>query len=353
MIRAMTYVKPPRLRRGDAVAVISPSWGGPAAYPDVFDAGLATLREELGLRVIEYPTARLPDAILSNDPRRRAADVVEAFANPEVRAVIASIGGDDSIRLLPHLASHGDVIRAHPKVLMGYSDTATLLVFVHLLGLVTFNGPAVMAGLAQASALPPEHLAHLRAMLFDAPSELEYRPFPWWSEGYPDWADPANARRVAAPRPATGFRWLQGSGVHTGTLFGGCLDVLELLKGTASWPTDAAFWRGRVLFLETSEEAPPVVFVRRALRNYGVQGAFDGLAALLIGRGRGYPEATRRELEAAIVDVVAREFGRANLPIIAELDFGHTDPQWIMPLGVSIEVDCDARRLRLVEPAVT
>src|SRR5262245_28674095 len=107
--RAMTYVKPPRLRRGDAVAVISPSWGGPAAYPHVFDAGLATLRDQLGLRVVEYPTARLPGDVLVNDPRRRAADVLAAFADPEIRAVIASIGGDDSIRLLPHLDDHADL----------------------------------------------------------------------------------------------------------------------------------------------------------------------------------------------------------------------------------------------------
>jgi muramoyltetrapeptide carboxypeptidase LdcA involved in peptidoglycan recycling len=86
------------------------------------------------------------------------------------------------------------------------------------------------------------------------------------------------------------------------------------------------------------------------LRAFGVQGIFDRVAGVLVGRARDHSAAERATLEATIQAVVADEFGRPDLPIVANLDFGHTDPQWVLPLGVRAELDVDARTLRLVEP---
>ncbi|MDQ3037327.1 MAG: LD-carboxypeptidase [Myxococcota bacterium] len=336
--------KPRRLARGDTVAVVSPSWGGPAAFPHVLEAGLRVLREELGLRVREYPHTRAAAA----SPAERAADLHAAFADPDTRAVIASIGGVDSVRLLPLLDP--SVFRADDKILLGYSDTTTLLTYVHVhTGLVTFLGPSVMAGLGQARALPPAFAEHVRAMLFDAPASHRYQPYAAYCEGYLPWSDPANAGQVAPLRPHPGWRWVQGRGVVRGRLFGGCADTLESVKGTRFWP-EPSFWAGRVLVLETSEEAPPPRTVARWLRNYGVSGVFDVAAGLLLGRPRGYTDAQRVELADAARAIVAGEFGRTELPIVADLDFGHTDPQWILPFGCELEIDCDARTLTLLEP---
>lgn len=346
----MTFVRPARLRAGDTVAVLSPSWGGAAVFPHIFDGGLAALRDAFGLRVREYPTTRAAPAELERDPAARARDLCAAFADPEVRAVIAAIGGDDSVRLLPHLDP--EIIRRNPKILMGYSDTTTLLAYVAQLGIVTFQGPSVMAGFAQLPSLPPAFAAHVRAVLFEGPEELAYEPYQAFSEGYPDWGDPANTGKIHPTRPSAGWRVLQGEGKARGELFGGCIEVLEFLKGTRFWPAPS-FWEGKVLFFETSEESPPPVQVRRMLRNYALQGAFDRAAALLFGRPRGYTDAQKEQLEQDIVGVVADELGRADLPIVAEMDFGHTDPQHILPLGVPIEIDCEARTARLCAPAVS
>ncbi|WP_206191306.1 LD-carboxypeptidase, partial [Streptomyces niveiscabiei] len=86
---APTY--PPKPSPGDRVAVVSPSAGLPGLFPRPFDLGLARLREEFGLVPVEYPTTRRMGAT----PRERAADLHAAFADPEIKAVIASIGGDD------------------------------------------------------------------------------------------------------------------------------------------------------------------------------------------------------------------------------------------------------------------
>jgi len=115
-------IRPPRLSAGDAVAVVSPSWGGPALYPHIFDAGLRVLREHFGLRVKEYPSARARPDYLRDNPRARADDLNAAFCDPEVHAIVASIGGDDSVRLLPYLDA--DALRANPKVLRSHALSA-------------------------------------------------------------------------------------------------------------------------------------------------------------------------------------------------------------------------------------
>lgn len=348
----MEILRPERLRPGDTVAVLSPSWGGPSIFPHVFDLGLRTLREDLGLNVIEYPTARADADWLYQNPKARAEDLNHAFADPTIRAIIASIGGDDSVRILPFLDLPS--ILANPKILMGYSDTTTLLTYLNQRGLVTFNGPSIMAGFAQSRHLPAEFLPHIRSILFQPTDSYEYQPYPAWANQYRDWNTPGYDGETAPLTPNhEGWRWLQGVGCHTGRLFGGCLDVLEFLKGTRFWPApDSAFWEGRLLFLETSEDKPTVDQVRYALRNYGSQGVYERASGLLLGRARDYTPEEKERLYTSAVQVVSGEFGASHLPILANLDFGHTDPQWILPLGGAAEIDCDARTLRLIEPAV-
>ena len=341
--------KPPRLRVGDTVAVVSTSWGGPSVFPHVFDRGVDVLRRVFGLEVRELPTARMAARDLAADPRRRAEDLNAAFADPTVRAIVCSIGGTDSVRILEHL--NPSLALADPKILLGFSDSATQLTFYNQAGLVTFNGPSVMAGFAQLEQFEGA-AEHVRAQLFEPTATYDYRPFGDWAVSYPDWSDASNAGAVGERRAHDGWRWLQGGGRAEGRLFGGCADTLEGLKGTRFWP-EPAFWEDRILFLETSEDKPGPETVGSWLRNYGVQGVFDRVAAVLIGRARGYSDAEKAELDEMVLRVVAREFGAENLPIVTNLDFGHTDPQWILPLGIRAEVDTDARTFRLLEPAVT
>ena len=345
----MEYVKPRRLRAGDKVAIVSTSWGGPHVYPHVFDQGLAVLRDRFGLDIKEYPTTRMSPSELATNPHQRAADLNAAFADTSVSAVIASIGGDDSARILHYLDS--DAIRANPKILLGYSDTSTQLMFCHNLGLVTFYGPSVMAGFAQLLNFP-EAETHIRKLLFKSDEACHYEPFPQWTNGYAKWKEPDNAGRVDELHPHDGWRWLNGSGSHSGRLFGGCFDVLEFIKGTRHWPAEQ-FWQDRIVFLESSEEEPSISQIRRWLFNYGVQGVFDHATGLLIGRARGYTVDQKAELDKMILETIVHQFGARDLPIVTNMDFGHTDPQWILPLGISAELDCELKTLRLLEAAVT
>lgn len=344
----MEYVKPRRLCAGDTVAVVSTSWGGPSVFPHVFDQGLTVLRDRFGLRIKEFPTARMSAVELAANPQRRAADLNSAFADESVSAIFVSIGGDDSARILQYLDP--ELIRANPKIIIGFSDTTTQLVFCHDLGLVTFYGPSVMAGFAQLLNFP-ETEAHIRKMLFEPDDKYGFEPYSRWSNGYAKWSEPGNAGRVAELHPHDGWSWINGSGIRSGKLFGGCFEVLEFLKGTRHWPT-SEYWNDRIVFLETSEDKPSIAQIRYWLFNYGVQGVFERAAGLLIGRARDYSGDEKVKLNQMIFETVVKQFGARDLPIVTNMDFGHTEPQWILPLGIKAELDCELQTFRLLEPAV-
>lgn len=338
-------IKPKKLQKGDNVAIVSPSWGGPSLFPLSYELGIKVL-ENLGLKIKEFPSARKDAGFLDKNPKFRAKDINDAFADEEIKAIFVSIGGDDSIRILPFLDFK--IIRKNPKIIMGYSDTTTLLTYFNQLGLVALYGPTIMAGFSQWDSLGEKFQEHIKTILFKNPETYNYRPYDFYYEGYPDWTKKSNIGKLKIPSKNCGWNWLQGNSVIQGELFGGCIEVLEFMKATKFWPKDN-FWDGKILFLETSEDKPTPEQVKYMLRNYGMQGIFDRISALIISRARDYSEKEKKELNKNILKIVREEFGKKNLPIITNMDFGHTDPQWILPLGIKAEIDCHKKEFKLIE----
>jgi len=341
----MDFKKPAKLNQGDTVAIVSPSWGGPSVFPHIYENGLKVL-QEWGLKIKEFPTARMDAAFTRANPQVRAKDINDAFADPEVKAVFASIGGDDSVRILPFLDKK--IIAENPKILMGYSDTSTLHVFSNLQGLITFYGPSIMAGFSQMDSLPESFKSHVREILFEPKESYEYQSYGKYCGGYPDWANKENLGKVNPMKSDDGWHWLQGNGQVQGELFGGCIEVLEMMKATDFWPSQD-FWKDKIFFLETSEEKPSIHYIDHVLRNYGMLGVFDKISGFIFSRARDYSDEEKKELEDKIVSIVAKEFGKPNLPIIANFDVGHTDPQLVLPLGVKAEIDCENKKVKLAE----
>jgi len=341
----MDYKKPARLNKGDTVAVVSPSWGGQNVFPHVYENGLEVLRE-WGLKVREFPTARMDADFLRANPKIRARDINDAFADKQVKAIFVSIGGDDSVRILPFLDKK--VIAENPKILMGFSDTSTLHVFANQQGLVTFYGPSIMAGFSQMESLPERFKAHVREILFEPKDVYEYKAYEEYCDGYPDWADKENTGKINQVKSNDGWHWLQGNERVEGVVFGGCMEVLEMMKATNFWPPQD-FWQDKIFFLETSEEKPALHYIDHVLRNYGMLGVYERIKGFIFGRARDFSDKEKKELEKKIISIVVEEFNKPDLPIVANFDIGHTDPQLVLPLGIKVEIDCRSKKIKLTE----
>jgi muramoyltetrapeptide carboxypeptidase LdcA involved in peptidoglycan recycling len=343
----MRYPAKPKL--GDRVAVISPSAGLPAVYPDVYECGLRRLRDNFGLEPVEFPTTRAFGA----PARDRARDVEAAFRDPSVTAVLATIGGNDLIAVVPHIDPA--VLRDHPKPFFGYSDNTNLLHLLYTQGVVSYHGGSVMVHLGRGGAMHPVTEASLRAALFSsgwvpltASADYTDEPGEW---GSPDFLD-------GPPRmfPSAGWDWDgPSSGVVEGALWGGNLEVMSWMLAAGRIGPSADF-AGCVLLIETSEDMPPAVEVYRMLRNMGERGLLGGFPAILVGRAKSWDReqplgpsekvAYASDQSAAVLRAVA-EYAPSAV-VVLDLDVGHTDPQQILPYGGQVRVDAAARTVSVL-----
>ncbi len=344
-------VKPQALRPGDRVAIVSTSWGGPAVFPHRYEAGKRYLAGAFDLVPVEMPHALREADWLDRNPQARAADIHMAFADPSIRGVIASIGGDDAIRLIPYIDL--SVIADNPKVFLGYSDPTVLHFACLKAGLCSFYGPTIMAGFAENGGMHDYAENALRKAIFETAPIGEIEPNrQGWTVEYLPWKDPASQNQRRKLTPSAGPRTLQGTGTVKGRLIGGCAEVLEMLKGSDWWPP-LDYWNGAILFYETSEEAPAAALVLRWLRNFTAQGILPRLSAIVLGRPGGQTDEAYRQGQERAVLRALNEAGLSHLPVLVELDFGHTDPIATLPYGVMAEVDCTRSRLKILEAGVS
>ena len=343
-------LKPPKLNLGDKIATVSLSWGGPSVFPYRYQVGVQQLQDEFGLQVVEMPNTLRDADWLARNPEARADDLMLAFSDSSIKAIFSTTGGDDSIRMLPFIDLN--IIRNNPKIFMGYSDTTISHLVCYKAGLVSFYGPSIMAEFAENGGLFPYMVQSLRKTLFSSDVIGEIQPSTeGWTVEFLDWKDSTNQQRRRKLQPSTGWKFLQGNGIHRGHLIGGCLEVLDWTRGTEIFPDD---WENAILFLETSEEAPPPETVTRLLRVFAAMGILGQLSGILFGRpGGNIPPDTFEAYDRAILQVVNDEQGLSDLPVITHMDFGHTSPMFLLPYGVQAEIDCEKKQFSILENAVT
>ncbi|WP_328694964.1 MULTISPECIES: S66 family peptidase [unclassified Streptomyces] len=337
---------PAKPRPGDRVAVVSPASGLPGILPLPYELGLRRLREEFGLEPVEYPSTRK----MGSTPQERAADLHAAFCDPTVKAVIASIGGDDQITVLPHLDR--ELLRANPKPFFGYSDNTNLLVFLEHLGIVGYHGGSVMVELGRPGAMHPLTAESLRAALFTHDAH-EIVPAKESGRVNARWEDPRTFDDEPAMLPVDGWTWHNAGRVVEGASWGGELEILSWLLMADRGIRPVAEYAGRVLFLETSEEMPGAGQVYRILRNMGERGLLRQFPALLMGRAKHWsfeqplePEAGQRyrDRQREAVLRALSEYAPDTMAVF-DVDLGHTDPQVVVPYGGRVRVDGVARRI--------
>jgi muramoyltetrapeptide carboxypeptidase LdcA involved in peptidoglycan recycling len=336
----------PKVRPGDRVAVVSPSYAAPAQFPELHEQAMRRLRDDFGVEPVEYPTTRRLNASAAD----RAADLTAAYADPTIRAVLATIGGDDQITVLPYLDPKPFV--SDPKPFFGYSDNTNLLNWLWNQGVAGYHGGSTMVHIARGAGLQPVHADSLRAALFTG-GQHQIHPVERFSDEELSWADPASLTRSAPSAPSPGWIWRQPDTVVTAPTWGGNLEILHWNLAAGRWIRPVEDYAGCVLLLETSEEMPPAEEVYRMLRNAGERGLLRQFPAVLVATAKGSaignertPEQRQRyrDEQRAAIERALNQYNPDAMAVFG-VDFGHTDPQWVLPYGGLVTVDGPARRI--------
>jgi muramoyltetrapeptide carboxypeptidase LdcA involved in peptidoglycan recycling len=337
---AKSFKPVPRAHSGDRVAILSPASAAPAISPALHEQAMGRLTEATGLIPVEYPTTRQ----LNASAEARAADVTAAFADPDIRAVLATIGGDDQVTVIPHIDAA--VLAENPKPFLGYSDNTNLHNHLWNLGVPSFYGGSTQVHLGPGPSLDDIHLRSLRAALLDG-GRLELTE-PGESEDYGHpWDDPRALTEFGA-REATGpWTWAGPGAVVSGRSWGGCIEVIDQIALAGRLPAVSDL-ENAILLLETGGEAPPAVQVKRWVRALGERGVLEVVAGVLVARppvselGTPRPPAAERaRLRTAQRDTLLEQVARYNpaAVVCVGVPFGHTRPQWIIPHGGLITLD--------------
>ncbi len=301
----------PKLKNGDMIRVIAPSFSASIFKPNLLHSAEDTLKR-MGLFTSYGAHVQEIDQFRSSSVASRVADIHAAFEDPDVHGVISVIGGWSSNQLLQSLDYA--LIRANPKVLCGFSDLDALVAAVQAqTGLVTYSGPHhIFFGQKQAFDYTRDHFE--KATMSNDPFALE--PSSHWSDD--DWVTNQDQRNLIEN---PGLKIIQ-DGTATGKVVGCNLNTLTLLQGTPYMPDLDEV----ILFIEEAKFSNPFQF-DRDLQSLLQQ---KGLKAKGLVIGRFQPGAMTDE---QLLGILQSKQELKNIPIITGADFGHTDPKGTIPIG--------------------
>jgi muramoyltetrapeptide carboxypeptidase len=303
-------IQPLRLNKGDTVSIVAPA--GPIEKRDALERGIATL-ERMGFRAKFDDRIFQSSRYLAGTDAARAEELMQAFEDPSVQAVISLRGGYGCSRLIPLLEEKR--LRPHPKIFMGFSDLTTLhLFFGKRFGWITIHGP--MATSSALGDITPAEEQHLLSL----------------------WTDPGYHPTFGLSQFET---WVPG--VAEGMLTGGCLSIIAASIGT---PYEINT-EGKILFLEDQGEAP--YRIDRMLTHLYLAGKLQSLAGIVLGD---FPDCEPTQGNYTVSDVLEEILSELNVPIIANFPAGHAALNWAIPLGAKARIDANAGTIAFLDSAV-
>ncbi len=352
----MQYAR--KWRKGDKVAVVSLSSGilGEDFCSHTIEIGVKRLKE-YGLEPVFMPNALRGVLYLQDHPEARAEDLKTAFLDDSIAGIICAIGGDDTYRLLPYLMEDAEFIQAvqeNPKLFTGFSDTTINHLMFYKLGLSTYYGPNFICDLGE---MAEEMLPYSRKAFESYLEGNELREIvssEVWYEERTDFSRAAIGTERKAHREEHGFELLQGSEVFQGALLGGCLESLYDILTSTRYADEKEVcgkygifpekeeWKGKILFIETSEEKPVPELFRKALCALKEKGVFDAVNGVLVGKPQ--DEAYYEEYKEILLEVI----DQGELPIVCNVNFGHATPRCALQYGAVVKVDMRHKKIYLI-----
>lgn len=327
-----SLIRPPALLPGSKIGIFTPSAPYNVKVRDKYLHGVEVLKK-MGFDVIEGNLTRTQKSqgYRSGTPKERADEFMELIRDKSVAALISTVGGANSSSMIPYLDF--DEIRAHPKIICGYSDVTSLhLAILAYAGLSTFYGPAVMPSFGEwPDVLPDTKASFLEAVQLHRQGGRHLKPPAQWSNH----CRFAPGEWKATPRQFLkndGWRALN-SGSATGSLIVANLNTLMTAAGTDYFPK----LEGKILLIEQMNAS--LSHEERNFRHLERLGVFDVLQGLIVGKPEVYDQQDAPfDYDDLILEVVGIE---RNYPIITQFDCGHANP--MLTLAEMCEVKIVAR----------
>ena len=337
--------KLPKLSKGDKVAVVSPSLAASGIWQHVYELGLQRLREVFELEPVAYPSTANLDATIEEKSR----DLIAAFSDPDIKGVISTLGGDIQVTYIKNLSAAP--FKENPKPFFGFSDNSHFANFLFLQGIPSFYGAALFTQFARQGAMDTYTIEYIKHALFDD-GEFELTPSEKYNDIGLDWADPKSLSLYRTQEPSDGWFW-DGTLSAKGLLWGGCLEAVDEMLRHGSEIPSLQQCEQIVLIMETSEEIPIADYVRRVFRALGERGILKRVQGILVGRPKAWEfnkqhttkqkALYRKEQRETILDIV--RVYNTSIPVVQNMNFGHTDPQIPMPYGNMVRIDTKNKKI--------
>lgn len=325
----------PKLKLGDTIAVFSPSSPITATVPVRYLRGKAYL-EGKGFRVREGSLTGKQDHYRSGSIMERAQELNELIRDPEVRCIMAAIGGMNSNSILPYIDY--EALKQDPKIIVGYSDVTALLLGIYAqTGLICFYGPAMAASFGEFPPYVDETYARFADIAMQSVSLPHTLPTPErWTDEFLPWAQQDRSKVGVPNRLIT----VQG-GCAEGRLIGGNLNTMQGIWGTKYMPQ---IQNGDILFIEDSLK--DAADVERSFSLLKLSGVFDRIGGLVLGKHEKFDDSGTGRMPH---EILAEVMGDVHFPVLAQFDCCHTHPMLTLPIGCRVRLDADAQKLTILE----
>lgn len=341
---------PSYLSPWDIIATVSLSWWGPGVFLERYASGKQQLEQEFWVKVVEMThTLANPERIYDH-PEARAQDLMDAFSDPKIKGIISTIGGEESIRILPYIDF--DIIRNNPKIFLWYSDSTITHFICQKAWLVSFYGPSIMAWFGENTGMFPYMVDAVRKALFSnkplwvLEENQEWRTNELYDRGISE--NQSIKRKLMSHTPRRRLQW---EGIIDWELLWWCLDVFPFMIGTSIRPT-LEERNDKILFIETSEEQMSTNQFERIIRNLWSQGILHRIQGILLGRSQ-YNYTTDRQInyDTTLLTILNKELGLTELSVITNMDFWHTDPMMVLPLWIKVQINNKSQEISILESA--
>lgn len=353
-------IKPKKLKKGDKIAIVSLSLGILGEEFTEHQRKLAEKRltEDFGLEVVYMPNAMKGIKYLDEHPEARAEDLVTAFRDDSVDAIMCAIGGLDTYRTYEYLFNNEEfkqLVKEKPKLFTGFSDTTMNHLMFQKLGLNTIYGPAFLVDIAE---LEDEMLPYTKEYFkkyFDNEKEINIKIADTWYMDRENYDKKQLRVKRERKKEEHGFEVLNGSGKVIGKLYGGCLDTLgdalldfgnrgvdKIVERYKIFPT-VDEWKEKLLFIETSGENMHPEKLEMILKELKSRKVLESVQGVVVGKPA--DEVFYEEYK----EVYKKIFSELNTPVLYNVNFGHAYPRCIIPYGIEAELDLDNKTFKIVE----